>query len=161
MNAIANRPKGRYFEELAVGTTFMTAGRTVTLHDIVAFTAFSGEASAHHDDAEAAGQSHWRGRVAQGLLGPTVVGGLLARLGIWEGTAIAMLGVSWKFRAPIRPGDTVRADIVVGETKLSRDPRRGVVIFDIDVRNQREELVQEGRWTAMMMTASDPANPTE
>ena len=47
--------------------------------------------------------------IAHGLLGMSVAMGLVSRLGLFEGSSIALLGVDdWTFARPIRIGDTAR-----------------------------------------------------
>jgi len=56
------------FEELQVGSTFVTAGRTVTAADVGAFAALTGDHHPVHTDAEWAATSTFGEQIAHGLL---------------------------------------------------------------------------------------------
>ncbi len=76
--------------------------------------------------------------------------GLISRLGIIEGTTIAFLGLEWSFRAPIVFGDTITARSRVADKRETSKPDRGIVIFSVELVNQRGEVVQEGKQTLLM-----------
>jgi acyl dehydratase len=56
---------------------------------------------------------------------------------------IAFGGLRWKFKAPIRIGDTIRVRARVRAKKATK-PDRGVVVLERTVLNQRGDVVQEG-----------------
>ena len=62
------KPRGLYFEEIEVGKGLVTAGRTITESDIVAFAGLSGDFNQLHVDAEYARVGEFGQRVAHGLL---------------------------------------------------------------------------------------------
>ncbi|MDE3156785.1 MAG: MaoC family dehydratase N-terminal domain-containing protein, partial [Acidobacteriota bacterium] len=97
---------GLYFEDFTSGRRFETPGRLVTDEDIAAFAAVSGDRNPLHVDEAYAKTTAFGGRVAHGALGLAVATGLFSQLGITAGTLVALVGVDWNFRAPIRPGDT-------------------------------------------------------
>jgi acyl dehydratase len=43
--------------------------------------------------------------------------------------------------APVRIGDTVHVEVLVKETRVTRDPRKGVQVWEYSVLNQRGERV--------------------
>jgi acyl dehydratase len=54
------------------------------------------------------------------------------------------VGLRWKFKGPIKIGDTIRLRAkVIGKKETSR-PDRGLVTLQRLVVNQRDEVVQEG-----------------
>jgi 3-hydroxybutyryl-CoA dehydratase len=140
-------PRGRYFEEFAVGDTIITPGRTITETDIVNFAGLSGDWNELHTNAEYAAGTPFGARIAHGLLGLSVASGLGDRLGFIEGTAQAFLKLEWTFRRPILIGDTIHLRGDVSRARPVRSMGGGVVIFDMKVLNQRGETVQEGQWT--------------
>ncbi|MGE5138397.1 MAG: hypothetical protein ACM3JD_02945, partial [Rudaea sp.] len=77
-------------------------------------------------------------------LGLAIMSGLLAGLGLVEGTVIAFAGLDWKFRAPIKIGDTIHAAIRVKQKKEMKAAGGGFVILEARVLNQREEVTQQG-----------------
>jgi acyl dehydratase len=139
-----------YFEDFAVGDEFVTLSRTVTEADIVAFAGLSGDYNQLHTDAEFAAGTIFGERIAHGLLGLAITGGLKQRLGIFDGTVMAFLGLTWDFVGPIRIGDTIHVRMVVAETRTTHKPDRGILVQDVELINQDGRTVQKGRHTAMM-----------
>jgi acyl dehydratase len=147
-------PKPLFYEELVLGDRYQTAPRTVTEADVVAFVGLSGDANPLHTDAEFAKESRFGERIAHGLLGLSICGGFLSRVGVIDGTAVALLGVEWRFRGPVLFGDTVKAEIQVAEKRETRNPDQGIVRFGFVLSNQRDEPVQEGSHTFMVKRRS-------
>jgi len=146
-------PRGRYFEEFDVGDAVETAARTITETDVVLFAGLSGDYNPLHTDAEFAKGTLFGERVAHGLLGLTVASGLASRLGFVEGTAEAFTALEWKFRGPIKIGDTMRVRAEVRQKKAMPRLGGGFVVFDVAVLNQRDEMVQKGTWTVLIKSA--------
>jgi acyl dehydratase len=141
-----HRVRGRLYDEWEPGQVLETPGRTITEADLVLFAGLSGDYHPLHTDAEYAAGTEFGGRVAHGLLGLAVCFGLLSRLGLFEESLIAHLGVQdWRFLAPVRPGDTVHARATVAEKRLTARPGRGLVVFDVELLNQHGQPVQRGR----------------
>ncbi len=147
--------RGLYFEEFSVGQELASPARTITEADIVQFAGLSGDYNALHTDAEFARATPFGERIAHGLLGLAVASGLAARAGFIEGTVQAFTGLEWKFRGPIRVGDTIYLVCRVDRIRALRSMGGGMVVFDVSVRNQREELVQQGSWTLLIRGAPD------
>jgi acyl dehydratase len=141
---------GRYFEDLTTGETFTSPARTVTEADIVMFSAISGDHNPLHTDAEFARTTPFGQRIAHGLLGLAMITGLMGRLGLFEGTAIAFLGLKWRFTAPIFIGDTVHVEMTISEKRETSNPERGVLVREVKLLNQRGEVVQEGTMDVMV-----------
>jgi acyl dehydratase len=144
------RPRGMYFEEFTEGTEVVSQGRTITETDIVNFAGISGDFTTIHTDAEFAKSTPFGERIAHGMLGLSVATGLAAQLGFIEGTVIAFIGLEWKFKGPIKIGDTIHLVAKVKQTKALRAMGGGFVIFDARVVNQRGETVQQGEWTVLV-----------
>lgn len=149
-------PRGRYFEEFTVGDEVISPGRTVTEADIVAFAALSGDYNQLHTDAEYAKDTIFGERIAHGLLGLSIASGLAARLGFIEGTAEAFTGLNWKFRGPIKIGDTIHIEAQVARRKEMQRLGGGIIVFDVAVVNQRGETVQKGQWTVLVKSKPLP-----
>jgi len=144
------RPRGMYFEEFTEGTQVVSQGRTITETDIVNFAGVSGDYNAIHTDAEFSKATPFGERIAHGVLVLSVATGLGMQLGFLDGTAIAFISLEWKFKAPVKIGDTVHLVAQVKQTKAMKALGGGFVIFDARVLNQREEVVQEGTWTVLV-----------
>jgi len=117
---------------------------------VVNFACLSGDFNPLHTDREFAGKTPFGERIAHGLLGLSVHSGLSQGLGITEGTTLAFLGLTWNFKAPILFGDTIHVVQSVKEMRETRKPDRGIIIFSVQVLNQRDEVVQEGTKTLMV-----------
>jgi acyl dehydratase len=148
-------PPRRYFEEIAVGDEYESPGRTVTEADIVLFAGLSGDYNILHTDAEFMKGSIFGERIAHGLLGLAIQSGLLTRA-MPPYATVASGGLRWKFKGPIKIGDTIRVRARVAATKESDKPDHGVVTLDRQVLNQRGEIVQEGQ-TDLVVERRPPA----
>jgi acyl dehydratase len=150
MNTQEYRARALFFEELHVGDTMVSPGRTVTETDLVSFCGLSGDYNELHSNAEYASQSSFGQRIAHGLLGMTIASGLAARLGFMEGTAEAFMGIDWKFKLPIFIDDTVHLHVRVVKVRAMPRLKGGVVIFEMELVNQKNDVVQVGQWTLLM-----------
>jgi len=148
--------RGRYFEEFEVGDEVISPGRTVTEADIVAFAALTGDYNPLHCDAEYAKGTMFGERIAHGLLGLSVASGQVERLGFIAGTVEAFLGLDWKFRGPIKIGDTIHIEAQVARKKEMRRLGGGLIVLDVAVINQKGEAVQKGQWTALIKSKPLP-----
>ncbi len=147
---------GLYFEEFEVGQTIISAGRTVTEADVVAFAALSGDWNQMHTDAEYAARHPFGRRVAHGLLIMSIASGLVMRLGFLEGTALAFREIGeWKFSRPVFLGDTIQVRATVAETRPMRRLGGGLVNVRVEILNQEDEVVQRGTWSVLVKSHPD------
>jgi acyl dehydratase len=70
--------------------------------------------------------------------------------GIMSDTVIAFLGLDWKFKGPIKIGDTIAGRVTIAECKEVRRLGGGVVNLNVEVVNQHEEVVQRGTWSMLI-----------
>lgn len=149
--------KGYYFEEFEVGQVVNTVGRTITEADIVAFASFTGDWTTLHTDAEFAAQQPYGQRIAHGMLGLSVASALAVRLGILEETLLAFREIrEWKFSQPIFIGDTVRVKLEISEVKPVARLGGGLVALEVELLNQRNQIVQHGTWTVIVKSREVP-----
>ncbi len=134
---------GLSFEDLQVGDEYRSPGRTVTEADIVIFAGLSGDYNVLHTDAEHMKSSLYGERIAHGLLGLSLQHGLLAR-GMPDRPGERFLGLKWKFKGPIKIGDTLHVRARIAAKKAGDEPGWGLVTMERQVVNQRGEVVQEG-----------------
>jgi acyl dehydratase len=135
----------KYLEDLTAGDVFTSAARTITESDVVAFAGLSGDFNPIHTDVEFAKETPYGQRVVYGLLGLSMLTGLLDRTGLFSGSAIAMLGIrDWTFTAPLFIGDTIRFRLTIVDVRRARSGDRGVVQRYFELINQRDEVVQKG-----------------
>jgi acyl dehydratase len=136
---------GMYWEEWEIDAEFETAGRTVTEADIVNFAGISGDYNPLHIDEEFCKKTQFGTRIAHGPLIYAIAAGLLFQLHLYDDTLIAFLGFdSLKFTNPVKAGDTIRAKVKVLEKRETSRADRGVMKRQLQVINQRGEVVQEG-----------------
>ena len=147
-------PRGRYFEEFEVGDVVVSAGRTITETDIVNFAGVAGDYTQIHTNAEFARQGMFGQRVAHGLLALAMASGLLAQLGFVQGTVLAFRDLTWKFSLPIFIGDTIHTTATVAELKAMQRLGGGAVTFDVQVINQKDKVVQRGKWVLLIASQS-------
>jgi acyl dehydratase len=134
----------QYFEDIQIGDEYISPGRTVTEADIVAFAGLSGDYNVLHTDAEYMRTSIFGERIAHGLLGLAIQSGLGTRALPRPFATLALLGLRWRFKAPIKIGDTIKVRIKVTDKREASKPDRGIVVLQRSVLNQRGEVVQEG-----------------
>ena len=139
-----------FYEDFTVGQAFRTPGRRVTAEDIRAFAELSGDHNAIHLDDAAARAAGFPGVVAHGALGLALATGLASRLELTAGTLIALAGITWRFRAPVMPGDDIALTLTVKSARATGKPDRGAVTFTAEVRNQAGVLVQEGEFVEVI-----------
>jgi acyl dehydratase len=148
---ITRRVVPLYLEDLSVGKKFVTPARTVTDADVASFAAWTGDFNPLHTDALYAAGTRFGQRIAHGLMGPTWCIGLLARLGVFDGSAIALLGVeSWRFLAPVFVGDTLHCVVTVEGVRETSDGRAGVIRRRFDLIKQDGTVVQSGLMNVMV-----------
>ena len=133
----------RFFDEIALREEYESPGRTVTESDIVMFAGLSGDYNVLHTDAEFMKQSIFGERIAHGLLGLAIQSGLFGRATQAYAT-LAFVGLRWKFKAPVKIGDTIRLRAKVIARKDLSEPGRGLVTLERTLLNQRDEVVQQG-----------------
>jgi acyl dehydratase len=133
----------RFFDEIQVGEEYESPGRTVTETDIVIFAGLSGDYNILHTDAEFMKSSIFGERIAHGLLGLAIQAGLFTRASQPFAT-LAFVGLRWKFKGPIKIGDTIRVRARVAAKKETAKADRGLITLERSVLNQRDEVVQEG-----------------
>lgn len=143
-------PSGLYFEDMTIGTVRESAERTITEEDVLRFADLSGDDNPLHVDSDYAKGTPFGQRIAHGLLGLSIASGLAWQTGFLVGTAEALIGVDWKFRAPIYLGDTVHLRAEVAQKKEVPRLGGGFVTFNATLLNQRGEAVQKGTWTLLV-----------
>ncbi len=121
---------GRVFDEFEIGQRFVTPGRTITEADIGGFAGLTGDYNPVHTDETFAAATDFGSRIAHGPMGIGIAFGLASRLDLIDGTVVALLGITWDFKAPMRPGDTIRALIGVtgkrpDQKSIARPDRMG------------------------------------
>ena len=136
-----NELNGYDLEDLKPGMSAVFA-KTITEADIVLFAAASGDNNAVHINEEFAQGTQFGGRIAHGMLTASVISAAIA--GRLPGPGTIYLGQNLKFKAPVKPGDTVHAKVTVKEVNAER---RRVTLQTICT--VRDKVVIEGEATVM------------
>ena len=114
-----NELAGYDIEDLEVGQS-ATFAKTITEADIVLFAGASGDNNAVHINEEFAQTTQFKGRIAHGMLTASLISTVLGTK--LPGPGCIYLNQSLKFLAPVRAGDTVRAEVTI--TTIDRERRR-------------------------------------
>ena len=89
--------------------------RRVTKRDIELFTELSGDRNPLHYDEDAAGRSRFGGLIVQGGVTSGLLNAVVAE--DLPGPGSVFLHVDWSFKAPVRPGDEITAEVEVLEAR--------------------------------------------
>ncbi len=128
----------RYFDDLEIGDSYTTAGRTITEGDLVNFSALTGDWYPLHTDIEWAKESIFGERIAHGMLVLSYAFGLLP---LEPGPIVAFYGMDKvRFFLPTKIGDTIKVESELKE-KEERDEDLGLATFHLTISNQRDEVV--------------------
>ena len=143
------------FADFDVGAVYRSYGRTVTETDLVTFTSFAGlRLPIFVDEEYARDQSPHGGRIAPGFLTASLTAGMIES--VLGPDVLAGLSLDeFRFHAPVRPGDTLRAEIAIEEKRETSAGDRGILKFAVRVRNQKGEYPLEYRSTVLMRHRAD------
>ncbi|MDT3740902.1 MAG: phenylacetic acid degradation bifunctional protein PaaZ [Candidatus Kapabacteria bacterium] len=139
-------PFRKYFEQLKIGDTLPTHGRTITETDIVNFSGVSGDNFYAHTDVTSLEGTLFTGRVAHGYFIMSAAAGLF--VDPKKGPVLANYGIDeLRFTQPVYVGDTIKVNLTVLEKIDKEDkeglPPHGIVKWDVEVFNQNRELVAQ------------------
>ena len=132
--------QGKWYDEVALGERFGTAVTVTEAHLVLAAGLF-GDFNPLHVDEEFSKQSIFGTRI---LHGPFTSALVSAPVGMFfSGTAIAYLEHSCRFKAPVRPGDTLKSEWTVLEKLDKPRHKGGLFVLRGIATNQKGELVVE------------------
>ena len=104
-------------EDIAIGMS-RHVEKTIEDYDIRAFAEISTDHNPVHLDEAYAQETIFGGRIAHGMLTAALISAVIGEQLPGHGTIY--LGQSLKFRAPVRPGDTVRAEVRVADIDYAK-----------------------------------------
>jgi acyl dehydratase len=142
--------RGLTFNEFEIGARYASQKRTVTETDVVNFAGLSGDFNPLHTDSEYGKGTPFGERIAHGMLIIAFATGMANWTGIFEGTTIALMEQTIRYKGVVKFGDTIHLELEVLEKKPTSKSDRGIVRFAAQVLNQRDELVVDGEWLLMM-----------
>jgi acyl dehydratase len=118
--------------------------RVVSQRDIELFTDLTGDRNPLHYDAAAAARSRFGGIIVQGGVTTGLLNAVVAE--DLPGPGSVFLHVDWSFKAPVRPGDEITAEVEVLESREDKPITR----LRTTIANQNGEVVLDG--TALVWT---------
>jgi acyl dehydratase len=148
---------GKFFNDFKIGDKFITSRRTLTEHVLETFCNLVWfNSSMFFDEIYAKEEMPYKNRVFPGPLIIPLAVGLFLKLGIYEKTIIALLGIqNMKFKAPLRVGDTMQVEVEIVNKKDSKTyPDRGVLIVQFIVNkvlsNTEKEFIMSFEMAHML-----------
>ncbi|WP_255149909.1 MaoC/PaaZ C-terminal domain-containing protein [Halorarius halobius] len=128
------------YDDIEVGDTTVTGGRTITEADVVNFAGVSGDFNHIHLDDERMEESMFGERIAHGMLVLSAATGLLwqSRTQEERDAVVAFYGMDEvRFRAPVFFGDRIHVELEVVEKRETDSPMgKGTVKYDAEVKKQ-------------------------
>jgi acyl dehydratase len=118
--------------------------RRVTRRDIELFTELTGDRNPLHYDEEVAASSRFGGVIVQGGVTSGLLNAVVAE--DLPGPGSVFLHVDWSFKAPVRPGDEITAEVEVLEVREDKPLSR----LRTTIVNQDGAVVLDG--TALVWT---------
>ena len=118
--------------------------RRVEASDIELFTELTGDRNPLHYDAKAAARSRFGGLIVQGGVTSGLLNAVVAE--DLPGPGSVFLHVDWSFKAPVRPGDEITAEVEVLEARQDKPITR----LRTTIENQDGTVVLDGSalvWT--------------
>lgn len=140
-------PQERFVEDLAPGMT-ASISKTITEADIILYSGVSTDVNPLHLDEDYAAETIFKGRVAHGMLSASLISAVLANK--LPGPGTIYMSQNMRFRAPVRPDDTVTARVTIKEVLV--DKKRVILDTTCTVRGN---VVIEGEATVMFPSRKD------
>lgn len=144
-NETVEHPFKKYFEDLKVGDTLITAKHTVTETDITNFANVSGDNFYAHMDATSLEGTIFEGRVAHGYFVLSKAAGLF--VDAKKGPVLLNYGIDeCRFTKPVYPGTTIGVKFTCKqktdqEKRSEDDVAKGIVRWLVDVYDDEGETV--------------------
>jgi phosphate acetyltransferase len=142
MTEIEVNPQSEYlenftYEEVQVGQSARMV-RTLTLEDIQAFAAVSGDTNPAHLDPAYANATLFHGVIGHGMWGGALISSVLGT--VFPGPGTIYLEQNLRFSRPVRIGDTLAVTV----TCTAKHPEKKTLDLDCVLTNQKGEQVLSG-----------------
>ena len=132
-----------WFEDFKIGDRFESPSKTLTDAHFMFFAGMTGDAHPLHYDDEYARKTRFGRRLAHGLLLTSMTAvGASTLAPVIEGSIVAFVEQTTRFKAPVFIGDTLKPRHEV--TALERRRSAGLLTLRVTLENQRGETVLEG-----------------
>ncbi|MTI68717.1 MAG: MaoC family dehydratase [Firmicutes bacterium] len=134
--------KGLTMKELNVGDKDFFQ-KTITETDVYLYAGVTGDLNPAHINQQESEKTMFKGRIAHGML---TAGLVSAVLGVkLPGPGTIYLGQELKFTAPVRFGDTIKAEVEV----MEKNEEKNIMKLKTTCTNQDGETVLKGVATVM------------
>ena len=157
MTALTSNPQ-IYFDDLVIGTEYVSAARTICEADIVSFAGLSGDFNSLHIDREFAAKTVHGERIAHGLLVLAVISGLSTRTALMLGLAdqmVGLLNLECSFKQATKIGDTIHARLTVADLRRTSKNDTGVLTLNREAIDQAGKVVMQSAWTLLVRCRSE------
>jgi acyl dehydratase len=128
--------------------------RVVRTEDIALFTEMTGDRNPLHYDDAAATRSRFGGLIVQGGVTSGLLNAVVAQ--DLPGPGSVFLHADWSFRAPVRPGDEITAEVQVVGTRADKP----ITTLRTTITNQDGVVVLDGSavvYTDPSVSDGDPS----
>jgi 3-hydroxybutyryl-CoA dehydratase len=145
---------GKGYDEVAIGDSFADA-ITVTEAHLVLAAGLIGDFHPVHVNESYAQRTRFGGRILHGMFTGALMGGPVGQF--FSGTGLAYLEHNCRFRAAVRPGDTLTTSwTITGKTDKPHH-NGGIVSLSAECRNQADALVAEADAKLLVRNLTDRA----
>lgn len=134
--------KGKTIKEIQIGDKAFFQ-KTITETDVYLYAGITGDINPAHINQEVSKDTMFKGRIAHGML---TAGLVSAVLGVQlPGPGTIYMGQELKFTAPVRFGDTIKAEVEV----IERIEEKNRLKLNTICTNQNGDVVLKGVATVM------------
>ena len=144
-----------YFDDLRIGDSMESSGRTVTEYDVVSFASLTGDWHPQHADAAWAAESPFGRRIAHGML---VISYAIGLLPIDPRVVMALRSIdNAVLKRPVGLGDTIRVRARLADKRPLGD-EAGLTTLAVRIVNQSDELVARMEMVVLWRREPDSAD---
>src|SRR5215218_3792982 len=144
-----------YFDDLRIGDSMESSGRTVTEYDVVSFASLTGDWHPQHADASWAAESPFGRRIAHGML---VISYAIGLLPIDPRVVMALRSIdNAVLKRPVGLGDTIRVRARLADKRPLGD-EAGLTTLAVRIVNQSDELVARMEMVVLWRREPDSAD---
>ena len=135
------------FNSINVGDAIPQCSLKISQEMINQYAEISGDFNPIHVDLEAAAKSEFKGTIAHGCI---PVEPIIQTICKWLGRPWYSLGtkMNLRYRAPSRPGDTIRNEAKVIEKKTENAKK--IAVIEFSCINQKGDPVITGTWETVI-----------
>jgi acyl dehydratase len=146
---------GNNFEDCQVGDEYVTTGRTITTTDVEIYTNYMEDYNPLYTDEEFAKTEVYATRIVPELLIYAISIGQMSRMRLFEGTMLGFDKIDIDFIKPSKTGDTITIKGKLIEKKETDKKEQGIVNFNVEVLNQRGEILARSKQWILVRKKTD------